>query len=216
MKVPWGLLAIYAGIATAENGLSGWLRYAPLPEGVRCRITWFPTTIVALNSTTTSPVYVAGRELQAGIRGVLGRNLDMTHDINASCNSSSILVGTVAAYQARNHGANISSLAGDGFQIRASRESVLILGQNERGALYGAFEYLSRIAQGNLAPFELVSNPDAPVRWVNQWDNLDGSIERGYAGSSIFFANNTIVSDLTRAAQYARLLASIRINAVAL
>jgi alpha-glucuronidase len=42
----------------------------------------------------------------------------------------------------------------------------------------------------------------------------DGTIERGYGGQSIFFANNSIVDDLTRAAEYARLLASIRINAV--
>ena len=45
-------------------------------------------------------------------------------------------------------------------------------------------------------------------------DNLDSSIERGFAGASIFFNNGTIVADLTRAAQYARLLSSIRINAV--
>ena len=43
---------------------------------------------------------------------------------------------------------------------------------------------------------------------------MDGTIERGYGGASIFFANNSVVDDLTRAAEYARLLASIRINAV--
>ena len=48
--------------------------------------------------------------------------------------------------------------------------------------------------------------------WINQWDNLDGSIERGYAGSSIFFENGSVRSDLTRAAAYARLLASVGVN----
>ena len=52
----------------------------------------------------------------------------------------------------------------------------------------------------------------APVRWVNQWDNLDGSIERGYGGRSIFFENRKVRADLTRAAEYARLLASVGIN----
>jgi len=47
---------------------------------------------------------------------------------------------------------------------------------------------------------------------VNQWDNLDGRIERGYGGSSIFFADGNVRNDLTRAGQYARLLASIGIN----
>ena len=54
--------------------------------------------------------------------------------------------------------------------------------------------------------------PSAPVRWANQWDNLDGTIERGYAGRSIFFENGSVRSDLTRASEYARLLASVGIN----
>src|SRR5262249_61014156 len=50
---------------------------------------------------------------------------------------------------------------------------------------------------------------------VSEWNNLDGSIERGYAGRSIFFADNRVVADLTRAREYARLLASVGINACA-
>ena len=49
---------------------------------------------------------------------------------------------------------------------------------------------------------------------TNEWDNMDGSIERGFARASIFFGDGRIVSNLTRAAEYTRLLASIRINAV--
>lgn len=216
MKAYLGVLALWAGIAAAESGLDGWLRYALLPEEVHQSITSFPTAITALNSTETSPVYVAGRELQAGIQGVLNRTLAVTYDDGdlSSNASSSIVVGTASAYVALGGQADVSSLIADGFFIRASEQGVLILGQNERGALYGAFEYLSRLAQGNVSPFETLSNPDAPIRWVNQWDNLDGSIERGYAGPSIFFANNGVVGDLTRVAQYARLLASVRVNAV--
>src|SRR5439155_25510298 len=52
--------------------------------------------------------------------------------------------------------------------------------------------------------------------WVDQWDNLDGSIERGYGGRSIFWDNGRARSDLSRAAQYGRLLASLGINAVSI
>lgn len=90
----------------------------------------------------------------------------------------------------------------------------MILGQTERCALYGAFDYLSRIAQGRFSDADLIANPDAPIRWVNQWDNMDGGIERGYAGVSIFFHNNTISKNLNRVSQYARLLASIGINGI--
>ncbi|KUL84010.1 hypothetical protein ZTR_07140 [Talaromyces verruculosus] len=48
------------------------------------------------------------------------------------------------------------------------------------------------------------------------WDNMDGTIERGYGGLSFFFANAAVLSDLTRATEYACLLASIKINGVIL
>ena len=51
---------------------------------------------------------------------------------------------------------------------------------------------------------------------MNQWDNLDGRIERGYGGPSIFFSDGKVRADLTRAGQYARLLASIGINGCAI
>jgi alpha-glucuronidase len=57
-----------------------------------------------------------------------------------------------------------------------------------------------------------LQQPYASIRWVNQWDNLDGRIERGYGGTSIFFENGAVCADLTRAGEYARLLASIGIN----
>src|SRR5690606_33983706 len=88
-----------------------------------------------------------------------------------------------------------------------------------RGALYGAFQYLARLSQGKVTDDTFASNPDAPVRWVNQWDTMQdggthGSVERGYGGDSIFFWDGKVRDDLARAGQYARLLASIGLNAV--
>jgi alpha-glucuronidase len=199
---------VFFGLALAETGLDGWLRYASLSSS----ISWpsIPKHIVVLNTTETSPVYTAGQELQRGIQSILGQGCHVTgqkHD-------ESIIVGTLDAYVAA-YG-NLKepiNLKEDGFWL-STGDKVMILGQNERGALYGAFEYLSMLAQANFSSVAYASNPDAPIRWVNQWDNLDGSIERGYGGASIFFANGTIVKDLTRVAEYARLLASVGINAI--
>ncbi len=52
----------------------------------------------------------------------------------------------------------------------------------------------------------------SPVRWVNHWDNLDGSIERGYGGRSIFWDNGAARADLSRVNDYGRMLASLGIN----
>jgi alpha-glucuronidase len=206
-----GFLA-FLSVVAAEDGLNGWLRYASLPCSDQCRSN-LPSSIVTLNTTKTSPVYVAGTELQNGLKGVYGKSAQVIHN---KCNaSSSVVVGTIDQYR-RTCGVvkDVPDLEEDGFWLNTKGKNVQILGQNERGALYGAFEYMSMLAQGNFSKISYASNPSAPIRWVNQWDNMDGSIERGYGGSSIFFENNQIAEDLTRVAEYARLLASIRINAV--
>jgi alpha-glucuronidase len=111
--------------------------------------------------------------------------------------------------------------AGDGFWLKTFRSRGakywLVIGRDERGVLYGTFSLLSRIGrQKDISTLDDVQTPSAPIRWVSEWDNLDGSIERGYAGRSIFFDNGTVRADLTRARQYARLLASIGINGCAI
>lgn len=134
--------------------------------------------------------------------------------------SSTVVVGTLDHYSNAKIGVgDIPELEADGFWLNNRGKSVQIVGKNERGALYGTFEYLSMLAQGNMTKVTYASNPDAPIRWINQWDNLadggtHGSVERGYAGPSIFFRDGVVVDDMTRASQYARLLASIRVNSV--
>ena len=60
---------------------------------------------------------------------------------------------------------------------------LLVAGADDRGVLYGTFALLRRIAlHGEIETLDEQDAPYAPVRWTNEWDNLDGSIERGYAG----------------------------------
>ena len=86
-----------------------------------------------------------------------------------------------------------SSLEADGYWLTTTElghaECLVITAANDRGVLYGVFALLSKIARGeSIIGINEVQNPYAPIRWVNQWDNLDGRIERGYGGPSIFFA----------------------------
>ena len=98
---------------------------------------------------------------------------------------------------------------------------MVVAGGDERGVLYGAFA-LRRLAVSrgtfpdkdllNLYEHPLRSRPAMPIRWVDEWDNADGTVERGYAGKSIFFDNGRVRDDLSEVKEYARLLASIGIN----
>ena len=214
LSITMHLLAfsLFAGLTAAENGLAAWLRYAPL-SGSQHLHSSLPSHIVALNSTAGSPVYTAGQELQSGIQSIYGKQCNIHHGHWDA--ASSVVVGTVDEYtKAYGSLRNAPKLIKDGYWLSTEGGTVQILGQNERGALYGTFQYLSMLAQGNFTKVAYASNPDAPIRWTNEWDNLDGSIERGFAGNSIFFANGLVVSNLTRVGEYARILASIGINAV--
>ena len=99
------------------------------------------------------------------------------------------------------------------FRPKHGKNSLIVAGGDERGALYGAFALLRYVAQNNAAPKAAIREaPAFPIRWVDEWDNPDGSIERGYAGRSIFFEAGNVRQDLAPVEEYARLLASIGIN----
>ncbi len=113
------------------------------------------------------------------------------------------------------------ALSDDGFWLKTVKRKGakywLIVGGSDRGVLYGTFALRRQAAENkSVADLDDFENPSAPIRWVSQWDNLDGSIERGYAGRSIFFEDFRVRADLSRAGEYARLLASIGINACAI
>ena len=79
---------------------------------------------------------------------------------------------------------------GDGFSIETNGGNITITAYQESGLLYGAYDLLRRqqIANGQqqIADFKIHSYPAFALRLLNHWDNPDGSIERGYAGKSIF------------------------------
>ncbi|MFP9114480.1 alpha-glucuronidase [Flavobacterium sp. RHBU_3] len=109
-----------------------------------------------------------------------------------------------------------NALKADGYRLTPAG----IEARTETGLLYGAYELLRR--QYIHQPVEnVVSNPSYGLRILNHWDNLNGSIERGYAGESIFWhkgddAFTITANDITAWTAYARANASIGINGAVL
>jgi alpha-glucuronidase len=104
------------------------------------------------------------------------------------------------------------SLKADGYRL----DSNSVFATTESGILYGVFDLLRR-QQANKSCVNVVSNPSYQYRVLNHWDNLDGSVERGYAGKSIFWrggGDQLAVTEADRALwkRYARANASIGIN----
>ncbi|NCB08571.1 MAG: alpha-glucuronidase, partial [Bacteroidia bacterium] len=106
---------------------------------------------------------------------------------------------------------NDKELKNDGFRFTTDG----IHAKTENGLLYGVFEMLRRQQAGYPVNEEII-NPSYDLRILNHWDNLDGTIERGYAGRSVFWhgPDSLIVTpeDLKRWQEYARANASIGIN----
>jgi alpha-glucuronidase len=114
-------------------------------------------------------------------------------------------------------GLSLPSQRAEGFIIKAGEDGIIIAGQDGRGLLYGVFRFITLLAQGKITGgFECAEAPVAPVRMINHWDNLNGTIERGYAGPSIFYKNDRLDYDPERISSYARLLASVGINSISI
>ena len=100
----------------------------------------------------------------------------------------------------------------DGFTISGDDYRVIITAHHDIGLLYGAYEVLRLQATDNHIT-EQSQHPKFKLRLLNHWDNLDGSIERGYAGGSIF---EWFHLDENLIREYARANASIGINGAVL
>jgi alpha-glucuronidase len=202
----------------AESGADAWLRHAPLDEAsARPYRASLPAAIVTFNH---SPVARSAQdEMLRGVRGMLDRTLRVQTTLPAE---RAIVLGTLAdLHRAAPQLRLDADLPLDGYWLTtASLNGVsytVIAAANDRGVLYGTFAFLRKIALGEpIAALDEKQSPYAPVRWVNEWNNLDGTIERGYGGRSIFWDNLKARQDLSRVGDYARLLASLGINACAI
>src|SRR6202522_868303 len=213
--VPLALALVeIAPVANAENGAAGWLRYAPLPPQATQRYEKTPRQVLAI---TDSPVAQnAANELVRGLHSMLGKDFEALSRASSLPTGDAFLIGTPAEIQKLAPAWKApETIADEGFSVSeiTSGNGALwiIAGGTDRGELYGVFHILELVAQQKpLSPD--AESPSSSIRWVNQWDNLDGSIERGYAGRSIFFDNGHVRPDLTRVGEYGRLLASVGLN----
>jgi alpha-glucuronidase len=156
----------------------------------------------------------AASELQRGIAGLTSAS----SDLSGNAINGEIILGTVDEIHKTNPQMPIpSDLGPEAYWLNwheaGDHPLLVIAGADERGVLYGVFDLLRRLASSEeITRLNVREHPAMPIRWVDEWDNPDGTIERGYAGRSIFFEGGNVREDLTSVAEYARLLASVGIN----
>jgi len=212
------LLLFAASTVSAEDGYRLWLRYDQVPAA----------TLAAYRSQITS-VIVEGRsptteiikdELRNGLNGLLGTQVPLAEKIErdgaiiVTTSNGSLVAGAKWKQQ-------LNAMGPEGFRIAtmtiAGRSVTLIGSQGDVGALHGVFYYL-RLLQ-TLKPvgrLDVSEKPRVQLRMIDHWDNLDGTIERGYAGRSLWNWSELPQKIDPRLSDYARANASIGINGVLL
>ncbi|HEV2671645.1 MAG TPA: alpha-glucuronidase family glycosyl hydrolase [Gemmatimonadales bacterium] len=206
--------------APAEDGYDLWLRYRLIADTTR--LSEYRRAITQLVVQSESPTISAARaELVTGLHGLLGRDIPTARDVTRD---GALVLGTPASSRliaALPLAAALREAGAEGFVIRsmttAGRHGIVIAANGDVGVLYGAF-HLLRMLQTNapLAGLDVVSAPRYGLRLLDHWDNLDGTVERGYAGASLWEWARLPDSISPRYADYARANASIGINGVVL
>ena len=203
--------------ARGEDGYDLWLRYRPLPAAQAAAYRAQATQLV-LDAAT--PIRAATRaELLRALSGLLGSAPALPPGITAD---GAILAGTPGSSpQIAALHLNLRALGSEGYLIRSvtvdGHATTLIAANSDNGVLYGAFRLLRLMQTGeSLQQLNLSDAPREKLRILDHWDNLDGSVERGYAGGSIWEWAKLPDHVDPRYTDYARANASIGINGAVL
>jgi alpha-glucuronidase len=211
---------LLAAPVRAEDGYELWLRYPLVSDAAM--LTQYRSAIssllVAGDSATAG---VTRDELSRALRSLLGREVPRLPGLTSD---GAIVAGTpgTSAFIARlDLGADLGAIGRDGFVIRTARiegrRATVIAANTDIGVLYGAFHFLQLLqTHQRIDALSVVQAPRLQHRVLDHWDNLDGSVERGYAGASLWDWHKLPGYLSPRYVDYARANASIGINGTVL
>ncbi|WP_109126996.1 alpha-glucuronidase family glycosyl hydrolase [Dyella sp. C11] len=205
------------GAARAEDGYDLWLRYHTLPTAVVHGYRSHATELVAPTSMPTQQV--TRQELQRGLDGLMGRTTPLRDSVDSD---GAIVVGTPASSPVvARLKLDTKALGKDGYLIRTTAVDghavTVVAADSDVGALYGAFHLLRLMqTQQPLDHVDVRETPKLQLRVLDHWDNLNGHVERGYAGNSLWNWQKLPGWLDPRYTDYARANASIGINGTVL
>jgi alpha-glucuronidase len=209
-------MACSAG-ARAEDGYDLWLRYVPLDPSLAADYRTQLGEVVAPDQTPTQRA--AREELVRGLTGLLGTAPRIQNETFAG---HVLAIGTpqssalIAPFRDE-----VESLGEEGYLLkrtrRDGRDVLLVAARNDIGVLYGTFHLLRLLQTGTaLDDLSVRESPKVRLRILNHWDNLDGHVERGYAGRSLWDWQTLPEWRDPRYTDYARANASLGINGTVL
>jgi alpha-glucuronidase len=203
--------------AAAEDGYDLWLRYRPIADEQARAARGAATQLVSRAGSPTQAAALA--ELRRGLRGMLGVEPER---VESPGRDGAIVLGTPASLpQLAWLAPDANALGRDGYLIRSVRiqghRVIAIVGNRDIGVLYGAFHFLRLLQTGrSLQALDVRETARLRRRVLDHWDNLDRTVERGYAGASIWDWHTLPDWLDPRYTDYARANASLGINGTVL
>ena len=203
----------------ADTGYELWLRYRRVTDATR--LAEYRRVFARASVEGNSPTALAIRdELTLALRGLL----DTTVNVGAARGGHpGLIIGvarspTIAALLPATRRPKVGRESFVIATVKRGREIVVVVAANsDVGALYGTFALLRELQmQRPVVSLETSETPRVRRRMLDHWDNLDGSVERGYAGSSLWDWAQLPGTISPRYRDYARANASIGINGVVL
>lgn len=199
-----------------EDGYDLWLRYRPIRNATVAKRYRAAASQLVLRDTSATGRAVR-EELERALTGMLGAAPPVVASANRD---GALIVATTASLAANTRAlfaADLSKIGDEGFVLRSgtagSHRATYIVANTEIGTLHGVFHLLRLMQmQASLSALHVVSAPRIALRVLDHWDNLDGSIERGYAGKSLWDWSALPGTRSPRYRDYARANASLGIN----
>ena len=209
-------MILFVSSVHAENGYELWLRYNPLEnQSVANDYKKSLKEVVVFGNSETSEAIK--KELSIGLRGLLsveykvGSNAEVDNCLVVGTPKNSPFIVQFSINE------KLQKLGDEGYLIytidKGAKQRIVIASQTEIGALYGTFHFLRLLqTQQNISDLKIEESPKTTHRLLNHWDNLDRTIERGYAGFSIWDWHKLPDFIDNRYVDYARANASVGIN----
>lgn len=189
----------------ADDGYRLWLKYDLLKDSKQRQNYAQLTKFIAL-SADNQIIKTASEELQIGLQGLLGEKAPIVK----SATEGGVILKITDEIQ------TLSGSSKESYALYTEKGNIIIAAKSAPGVLYGAFALLRKIQTGaSLQNLKETDSPKIQLRMLNHWDNPLGTIERGYAGSSLWKWYELPENLDPRYKEYARANASIGINAVA-
>ncbi len=181
-----------------------WLDYKPIPENLRRPCYYEPVLLASGRVAET-----AAEEYCISMSEMLDEPVEMRR--GEPVDEPAVYLEVEEELQTAETDAALDRQT---FVIRGEEDNIIITGKSEEALLQGVFAFTRMVYLGEIdekLPF--FCTPSTPLRMMDHWDDMDGSIERGYSGRSFFYDDYEMMYN-ERIEMYARLMASIGTNAI--